>query len=70
MAVRKRLERHVLDNGMVILGEPMEAVESGAFGFMLPAGASVVGEGFCGVGGVISDWIFRGAGKRSSRQTR
>ena len=68
MAVRKRLDTHVLDNGMVILGEPMEAVESVAFGFMLPAGASVVGEGVCGAGGVISDWIFRGAGDRSSRE--
>lgn len=64
----ERLDTHVLDNGMVVLGEPMEAVESVAFGFMLPAGASVVGEGFCGVGGVISDWIFRGAGERSSRE--
>jgi len=35
---------------------------------MLPAGASVVGEGFCGVGSVISDWIFRGAGDLSSRE--
>ncbi|MHC4745209.1 MAG: M16 family metallopeptidase [Planctomycetota bacterium] len=68
MAIRKGLDKHILDNGMVILGEPMEAVESVAFGFMLPAGASVVGEGFCGVGTVISDWIFRGAGDRSSRE--
>jgi len=68
MAVRKGLDTHIFDNGMVILGEPMEAVESVAFGFMLPAGASVVGEGFCGVGGVISDWLFRGAGERSSRE--
>lgn len=64
----ERLDKHVLDNGMVILGEPMEAVESVAFRFMLPAGASTVGEGFCGVGSVISDWIFRGAGERSSRE--
>jgi len=68
MAAGKRLDTYVLDNGMVILGEPMEAVESVAFDFMLPAGASVVGEGFCGVGEVISDWIFRGAGDRSSRE--
>jgi len=33
------LDKHILKNGMVILGEPMEAVESVAFGFMLPSGA-------------------------------
>jgi len=53
---------------MVVLGEPMESVESVAFGFMLPAGASLLPEGCCGAGEVISDWIFRGAGDRSSRE--
>jgi predicted Zn-dependent peptidase len=61
-------DKHMLKNGMVILGEPMEAVKSVAFGFMLPAGASVLAEGCCGAGNVISDWIFRGAGDRNSRQ--
>jgi len=63
-----RLDKHILDNGMVVLGEPMDAVESVAFGFMLPAGASVLPEGFCGAPSVISDWIFRGAGDKSSRE--
>ena len=53
---------------MVLLGEPMEAVESVAFGFMLPAGAALLPEGCCGAGTVIADWIFRGAGDKSSRQ--
>lgn len=64
----ERLDKHILKNGMVILGEPMEAVGSAAFDFMLPAGASLLPEGCCGAGSVISDWIFRGAGERSSRQ--
>jgi len=53
---------------MVLLGEPMEAVESVAFGFMLPAGAANLPEGCCGAGNIISDWIFRGAGEKNSRQ--
>jgi predicted Zn-dependent peptidase len=53
---------------MVILGEPMEAVESVAFGFMLPAGAAHLPEGCCGASNVIADWIFRGAGRKDSRQ--
>jgi len=62
------LDKHVLNNGMVLLGEPMEAVESVAFGFMLPAGAANCPEGCCGAANVISDWIFRGAGDKNSRQ--
>lgn len=53
---------------MVILGEPMDSVDSAAFNFMLPAGAAMLPAGCCGAANVISDWIFRGAGGRSSRQ--
>ena len=68
MAVRKGLDKHILDSGMVVLGKPMDAVESVAFNFMLPAGASVLPEGCCGAPSVISDWIFRGAGDKTSRE--
>ena len=61
-------DKYVLDNGMVLLGEPMEAVESVAFGFMLPAGAARLPDGCCGAANVIADWIFRGAGDKDSRQ--
>ena len=64
----EHFDKHILKNGMVILGEPMEVVKSVAFDFMLPAGASVLPEGCCGAGNVISDWIFRGAGGKNSRQ--
>jgi predicted Zn-dependent peptidase len=64
----ERLDKHILKNGMVILGEPMEAVGSVAFCFMLPAGAALLPEGCCGAGNVIADWIFRGAGDKNSRQ--
>jgi len=64
----ERLDKHILKNGMVLLGEPMESVESVAFGFMLPAGAAQLPEGCCGAGAVIADWIFRGAGDKNSRQ--
>jgi predicted Zn-dependent peptidase len=64
----EKVDKHVLQNGMVLLGEPMEAVESAAFGFVLPAGASRLPEGCSGAGNVVLDWIFRGAGDRNSRQ--
>jgi predicted Zn-dependent peptidase len=64
----EKFDKHVLKNGMVLLGEPMEAVGSVAFGFMLPAGAALLPDGCCGAGGVIAEWIFRGAGNRNSRR--
>jgi predicted Zn-dependent peptidase len=64
----EKIDMHVLNNGMVLLGEPMEGVESVAFDFMIPAGASRMPEKNCGAANVIEDWIFRGAGDKNSRQ--
>jgi len=64
----EKFDIHTLKNGMVLLGEPMEAVQSVAFDFMLPAGAACLPEGCCGAGSVMADWVFRGAGERDSRQ--
>jgi predicted Zn-dependent peptidase len=61
-------DKHILKNGMVLLGEPMDSVQSAAFGFMLPAGAALLPEGCCGAANVIADWVFRGAGPRNNRQ--
>jgi predicted Zn-dependent peptidase len=62
------LNKHILRNGMVLIGEPMEEVRSVAFDFMLPAGAARLPDGCCGAGAVIADWTFRGAGNRDSRE--
>ena len=64
----ERVDKHILKNGMVVLGEPMEEVGSVAFDFMLPAGAARLPEGCCGAASVISDWIFRGAGDKDSKE--
>jgi predicted Zn-dependent peptidase len=63
-----RLDQHVLKNGMVILGEAMEAVQSVAFDFMMPAGSACLPAGVCGASNVFCDWVFRGAGTRDNRQ--
>lgn len=64
----EKIDRYTLKSGMVLLGEPLESVESAAFNFILPSGASVLPKGCCGAGNVIDDWIFRGAGDKDSRQ--
>jgi len=63
-----KLDKHILKNGMVLLGEPMESVASVAFGFMIPCGCATIPSGLCGAGNVIDDWIFRGAAGKTSRQ--
>ncbi len=63
----KGLDKHVLNNGMVILGEPMEHVGSVAFTFVLPCGASQLPHDCCGASSVICEWLFRGAGDLDSR---
>lgn len=64
----ERLDKHILNNEMVILGEPMTDVASAAFCFMLPAGTATLPKGTAGAGTVFADWIFRGAGDRTSKQ--
>ena len=64
----EHLDKYVLKNGMVLLGERMKNVESVAFDFMLPAGAARLSEGCCGAANVIEDWIFRGAADKDSKQ--
>ena len=63
-----KLDIYRLKNGMTLLGERIEHVHSVSFHFLLPAGAALLPDGCCGAGEVIADWLFRGAGDRSSRQ--
>ncbi|MEN6307058.1 MAG: pitrilysin family protein [Anaerohalosphaeraceae bacterium] len=65
--MKERLDSHRLDNGMILLGEPMADVESASFYFLLPAGNAFYPEGCSGAGEVILDWLLRGAGQRNSR---
>ncbi len=67
MMIKAEFDCCELAKGIVVLGAPMEAVQSVAFGFLLPAGAARLDEGLCGASGVIADWIFRGAAERDSR---
>lgn len=64
----EKLDKHILNNGMVVLGERMEGVGSAAFVFLLPCGSAILPDGCGGAGNVITDWVFRGAGTMTSRQ--
>jgi predicted Zn-dependent peptidase len=57
-----------LKNGMALLGERMDHVQSVSFQFLLPGGAALLADGCSGAANLISDWMFRGTADRTSRQ--
>ena len=58
---------HTLANGMVLVGEPTQSVESAAFTFLLPAGCCRDPQGRAGLASLTSEMMLRGAGPRDSR---
>ena len=64
----EKTDIYKLANGMTLIGVPVAAVQSAAFEFLLPAGASLTPDGCCGAPAIIEEWIFRGAGGKTSRE--
>ncbi|HJQ79440.1 MAG TPA: pitrilysin family protein [Lacipirellulaceae bacterium] len=58
---------HTLANGMVLVGEPTQSLESAAFTFLLPAGCSHDPANRAGLASLTSEMMLRGAGPRDSR---
>jgi predicted Zn-dependent peptidase len=59
---------HTFDNGLVLLGEPMEGVESAAFTIRVPAGTAYEPQKLAGLSVLTCELSLRGAGDRDSRQ--
>ncbi len=57
-----------LPNGLTIVGERMGHVQSVSFHILTLGGAAWLPNGCCGAASILSDWLFRGAGSRNSRQ--
>ena len=58
---------HNLANGMVLVGEPTQSLESAAFTFLLPAGCSHDPANRAGLASLTAEMMLRGAGPRDSR---
>jgi predicted Zn-dependent peptidase len=58
---------HKLANGMVLVGEPTQSLESAAFTFLLPAGCSHDPSNRAGLAALTAEMMLRGAGPRDSR---
>lgn len=62
------LYTHRLDNGLVLLAEVMDWVESAAFALLVPAGCNRDPESQAGLANLTCEMVQRGAGRRDSRQ--
>lgn len=61
------IHTYAYDNGLVLLAEPMRALESAAFSILLPAGACYDPAGRSGLAALSTELMLRGSGSRDSR---
>ncbi len=65
---KQRIFTHQLENGLTLIAEEMDWLESAAFALLIPAGAALEGSNQGGLGHLTCEMIERGAGSRDSRQ--
>jgi len=66
--VTQKIHSHTFDNGLVLIAEPMQGVESAAFSFRVPAGSAHEPLQRGGLGTIACELALRGAGERDSMQ--
>ncbi|MEM7315697.1 MAG: pitrilysin family protein, partial [Planctomycetota bacterium] len=67
ITLAQKIEVHEFPNGLVLLGEVMDWVESASFSIALPAGCARDPEGKLGLGNFASEMCQRGCGPYDSR---
>ena len=63
-----KIHLQTLPNGLTLVAEPMPWLSSVSFNLLMPVGAAGDPEGQEGSATVLNDWLYRGAGKRNSRE--
>ncbi|HDS84887.1 MAG TPA: insulinase family protein [Phycisphaerales bacterium] len=63
-----KMDFYQLSNGLTLVGERMNHVQSVSFHILTPGGASCLPDDCCGAASILADWLFRGAGNRDSRR--
>ena len=64
---QRRARTHTFDNGMVLVGEPTEGMQSAALTLMTPCGYSTEPADRMGLSSLLCDMALRGAGDRDNR---
>ncbi|HEV3415761.1 MAG TPA: pitrilysin family protein [Pirellulales bacterium] len=62
------IQTHQFANGLVLVAEPMQSLESAAFTVLVPAGAVYDPPDRGGLGTLVCEMSLRGAGRRDSRR--
>ena len=68
LAVAEEFYTHEFDNGLTLLGQPMDQVSSAAVTVALAGGAGADPDELAGAASVGTHWLLRGAGGRDTRQ--
>jgi predicted Zn-dependent peptidase len=66
--VSQDIQTHQFANGLVLVAEPMQSLESAAFTVLVPAGAVYDPPDRGGLGTLVCEMSLRGAGSRDSRR--
>lgn len=66
--MKQTIHSHVYPNGLVLVAEPMQSVESAAFTLRVPAGCIYEPADRGGLSGMTCEMVLRGAGPRDNRQ--
>jgi predicted Zn-dependent peptidase len=66
--VTQKIYSHQFPNGLTLVAEEMDWLESAAFALLVPAGCALEPAGQLGLGNLTCEMIQRGAGDRDSRQ--
>jgi predicted Zn-dependent peptidase len=66
--VEQSIHSHVYPNGLVLVAEEMQSLESAAFTFRVPAGCIYEPDNRGGLAGLTCEMALRGAGSRDNRQ--
>jgi predicted Zn-dependent peptidase len=66
--VPQPIHTHRLSNGLVLLAEPMDWLESVAFALLTPCGCSADPDDLLGLASFTSEMVQRGCGERDSRR--
>ena len=67
LSMDQELLHRQLDNGLVLIGEPMPWLRSAAFSFLIPAGTCFEPNGLDGLAGLTSEMAQRGCANLDSR---
>jgi len=62
--VKQTIYSHTFSNGLALLAEPMDSVESAAFTLRVPAGTAIEPADRAGLAGLTCEMSLRGAGIR------